>query len=91
MTAFSSLSGQSLADTIVPTVVAATSGVVAYLVLTSIYRKVIGKGNPNLINKSIKKDTAKVADSFDIEDLPDKVAYCRCWRSKKVRCILLCS
>lgn len=85
MAGFSSLSGSSIAETIVPTVVAATSGVVAYLVLTSLYRKVISKGNPDVINKSIEKETAKIAHSFDIEDLPDKVAYCRCWRSKKVR------
>ena len=85
MAGFSSLSGGSLSETILPTVVAATGGVVAYLVLTSIYQKVISRGNPNTINKTIDKTTAKVAHSFDIEDLPDKVAYCRCWRSKKVR------
>ena len=85
MAGFSSLSGSSIGDTVLPTVVAITGGVVAYLVLTSIYRKVICGGNPNLINKSIEKDTAKVAHSFDIEELPDKVAFCRCWRSKKVR------
>ena len=85
MTAFSSLNGASVADTVVPTVVAITGGVVAYLVLTSVFRKVVSKGNPNTINKSVKKDTAKVVDCFDIEDLPDKVSYCRCWRSKKVR------
>ena len=85
MAGFSSLSSASLADTVIPTAVAITGGVVAYLVLTSIYRKVLSGGNPNLINKSIEKEKAKVANSFDIEDLPDKVAYCRCWRSSKVR------
>ncbi|CAB3377446.1 Hypothetical predicted protein [Cloeon dipterum] len=37
-----------------------------------------GKVNPN-----IKKDVAKVVDSVDIEDITEKAAFCRCWRSKK--------
>ncbi len=83
MTAFSSLTDGNLAEKIIPAVVAATSGVIAYLVLNAIYHKTRGSGNPDSINKSIEKDKAKVAHSFDIEDLPDKVAFCRCWKSKK--------
>ena len=42
------------------------------------------------INRKVKKDEAKVVNSFDIEDLAKdakdgKIAYCRCWKSKKVR------
>lgn len=36
------------------------------------------------INPGIKKDVAKVVDTVDIEDITDKAAFCRCWRSKKV-------
>lgn len=35
------------------------------------------------VNPDIKKDVAKVVDTVNIEDLGDKTAYCRCWRSKK--------
>nr|QIA61852.1 CDGSH iron-sulfur domain-containing protein 2A-like protein [Halichondria panicea] len=35
------------------------------------------------INKKIRKDEPKVADTFDIEDLGDKVSLCRCWKSAK--------
>lgn len=35
------------------------------------------------INPSIRKAEAKVVDAFDIEDIQDKAAFCRCWRSKK--------
>ena len=92
MTAFSSLSDDSVAGTIVPTVVAITSGVVAYLVLSSIYRKKTGKGRPGgPINQKIDKDKAKVVHCFDIEDLPNNVSYCRCWKSKKVRVLFYTS
>ena len=36
------------------------------------------------MNPDIKKNVAKVVDSFDVEDIADKSAFCRCWRSKKV-------
>ncbi|XP_064094517.1 CDGSH iron-sulfur domain-containing protein 1-like [Macrobrachium nipponense] len=35
------------------------------------------------VNLSIRKEDAKVVDSFDIEDLGNKAVFCRCWRSKK--------
>lgn len=36
-----------------------------------------------VINPTIRKDIAKVVDSFDVEDIGEKAAFCRCWRSKK--------
>nr|CAG4645279.1 EOG090X0JRY [Leptodora kindtii] len=36
-----------------------------------------------MVNLEVKKDMAKVVDSFDIEDVGDKAVYCRCWRSAK--------
>ncbi|XP_038651601.1 CDGSH iron-sulfur domain-containing protein 1-like isoform X2 [Scyliorhinus canicula] len=40
-------------------------------------------GKNGRVNKVINKDVAQVVDSFDIEDLGDKTAFCRCWRSDK--------
>ena len=39
--------------------------------------------NAGQVNLSVAKDKAKVVDVVDIEDLDDKNAFCRCWRSKK--------
>nr|CAG4647574.1 EOG090X0JRY [Megafenestra aurita] len=36
----------------------------------------------NLVNLTLKKDEAKVVDTFDIEEIGDKKVFCRCWRSK---------
>ena len=41
--------------------------------------------NPK-VNFTVEKDNPKVATMVDIEDLGEKAAYCRCWRSKKVSC-----
>lgn len=35
------------------------------------------------MNLSVKKDSPKVADIVDIEEIGDKKVFCRCWRSKK--------
>ncbi|KAK3091058.1 hypothetical protein FSP39_016811 [Pinctada imbricata] len=35
------------------------------------------------VNLKVMKETGKVVNMVDIEDLGDKVSYCRCWRSKK--------
>ncbi|XP_022318073.1 CDGSH iron-sulfur domain-containing protein 2-like [Crassostrea virginica] len=35
------------------------------------------------VNLKIQKEAPKVVNMVDIEDLGDKVTYCRCWRSKK--------
>ncbi|GAB1608022.1 CDGSH iron-sulfur domain-containing protein 2 homolog B-like [Argonauta hians] len=40
-----------------------------------------GGGGLCKVNLSIKKDCDKVVEMVDIEDLGDKVVYCRCWRS----------
>ena len=69
--------------------------ILLYLVLSpflNVLTRAPKKTRPT-INRKVKKDEAKVVDSFDIEDLAKdakdakdgKVAYCRCWKSKKVR------
>lgn len=37
-----------------------------------------------IINPSIHKENAKHVDVVNIEDIGDKAAFCRCWRSAKV-------
>ena len=43
-----------------------------------------GQEKKTLVNLRIQKESPKVANIVDVEDLGDKVAYCRCWRSRKV-------
>ncbi|ELU15618.1 hypothetical protein CAPTEDRAFT_148927, partial [Capitella teleta] len=39
---------------------------------------------PPICNPAIKKESPKVADLVEIEDLAkEKISYCRCWRSSK--------
>ncbi|KAH9514473.1 hypothetical protein Btru_025345 [Bulinus truncatus] len=35
------------------------------------------------VNFHLQKEDSKVVTQMDIEDLGDKIAFCRCWRSKK--------
>lgn len=56
----------------------------AYLTYTTSKRSASGGASGGgQINPGVKKDTAKVVDSFDMEDLGKKAVFCRCWRSKK--------
>lgn len=34
------------------------------------------------VNRSIRMAEAKVVDMIDIEDIAEKAAFCRCWKSK---------
>lgn len=46
----------------------------------------------SLINLKIQKENPKVVNEINIEDLClTKAAYCRCWRSKTVRILFLCT
>ncbi|EEZ97533.1 CDGSH iron-sulfur domain-containing protein 2 homolog [Tribolium castaneum] len=49
------------------------------------YRAFCPHGRPPasaLINKSVLKSNPKVVDTVDIEDISEKAAFCRCWKSK---------
>ncbi|XP_043284725.1 CDGSH iron-sulfur domain-containing protein 2 homolog [Venturia canescens] len=35
----------------------------------------------NIVNPKIKKESAKVVDTIDVEDITEKAVFCRCWRS----------
>lgn len=44
-----------------------------------------GRPRPNgRCNLAHRLNEAKVVDSVDIEDIADKAAFCRCWKSKNV-------
>lgn len=44
-----------------------------------------GRPKPNgRCNSSVRLNEPKVVDSIDIEDIADKAAFCRCWKSKNV-------
>ncbi|XP_034934178.1 CDGSH iron-sulfur domain-containing protein 2 homolog [Chelonus insularis] len=34
------------------------------------------------INYKIKKDSKKVVDTVDVEDIAEKAVFCRCWKSE---------
>jgi hypothetical protein len=46
------------------------------------------KPSKPVVNPDIQKENAKVVDAFDVEDISEKAVFCRCWRSKKVRCLV---
>lgn len=39
------------------------------------------------VNRSVRLAEAKVVDMIDIEDIAEKAAFCRCWKSKNVSSI----
>ncbi|ESO93405.1 hypothetical protein LOTGIDRAFT_216266 [Lottia gigantea] len=59
-------------------------GTVSLLVYVTLqaFRQKSPKPSP-LVNLKVQKESSKVVNMVDIEDLGDKVCYCRCWRSKK--------
>lgn len=61
-----------------PTALAAGAVYTAYLAFCSRARK-DGSGRTN---KSIQLSNPKVVDTIDVEDISEKAAFCRCWKSK---------
>lgn len=64
-----------------PTAVVAGLGYMSYLSFCPEARKC---AKITRVNKSIRLEDAKVADFVDIEDIAEKAAFCRCWKSKNV-------
>ena len=64
-----------------PTAAAAGLGYTFYLAFCPEARP---KPKPGHVNASIRKTEAKVADFVDVEDIAEKAAFCRCWKSKNV-------
>merc|ERR1712168_410383 len=59
--------------------------VTSYLVANIVVPKLskAKKDTTGCCNYMIKKDEAKVVDTYDVEDISDKAVFCRCWKSKK--------
>lgn len=57
-------------------------GYAVYLTLKS--RSDAQNGGKSCVNQCVRKDADKVVDSLDVEDLPNKAVFCRCWKSEKV-------
>lgn len=81
---FSLLTVRDWLSLIPPTACVAGFGYVSYLAFCPHARSAVKLVR---VNKSIRLEDAKVADFVDIEDIADKAAFCRCWKSKNV-CIL---
>ncbi|XP_055315601.1 CDGSH iron-sulfur domain-containing protein 2 homolog [Sitodiplosis mosellana] len=62
-----------------PTAAVAGLGYVSYLAFCPEARKSTKVAR---VNKLIRLEDAKVADFVDIEDIAEKAAFCRCWKSK---------
>ena len=59
--------------------------VLFYLVFAPFFNFMTRKRKPRpRVNRKQKMTENKVVDAFDIEDLGDKAAFCRCWKSSKV-------
>lgn len=65
-----------------PTAAVAGFGYMSYLAFCPEARKGTKTAR---VNTSIRLEDAKVADFVDIEDIAEKAAFCRCWKSKNVR------
>ncbi|XP_014103497.1 CDGSH iron-sulfur domain-containing protein 2 homolog [Bactrocera oleae] len=63
-----------------PTAVVAGLGYVSYLAFCPAARK--GCSGSGRCNQSIRKSEAKVVDMIDIENIAEKAAFCRCWKTK---------
>jgi len=65
---------------VVPWVTAAAALAYGIYVTIELKRERAASGQ---VNRSVKKDTAKVVDTVDLEEVGDKKVFCRCWKSKK--------
>ncbi|XP_055385161.1 CDGSH iron-sulfur domain-containing protein 2 homolog [Condylostylus longicornis] len=62
-----------------PTAVVAGIGYMSYLAFCP---KARPQCKPGTCNQKIKKSVDKVVDMVDIEDISEKAAFCRCWKTK---------
>nr|CAG4636685.1 EOG090X0JRY [Eubosmina coregoni] len=61
----------------------AGAGFLAYDKIITLTKSQIKSPVNTCVNMKIKKDSEKVVDIFDVEDIGDKAVYCRCWKSEK--------
>ncbi|XP_017482550.1 PREDICTED: CDGSH iron-sulfur domain-containing protein 2 homolog [Rhagoletis zephyria] len=63
-----------------PTAAIAGLGYMSYLAFCPVARK--DCAGAARCNQSIRKSEAKVVDMIDIENIAEKAAFCRCWKTK---------
>lgn len=64
--------------------VVAGLGYTAYLAYCPAARASCAAKNSGRCNNHIRKNEPKVVDMIDVEDIAEKAAFCRCWKTKNV-------
>ncbi|KAH8272075.1 hypothetical protein KR026_002442 [Drosophila bipectinata] len=67
-----------------PTVVVAGIGYTGYLAFCPAAQARCSAVKSGRCNNQIRKHEPKVVDTIDVEDIAEKAAFCRCWKSKNV-------
>ena len=62
---------------------AGTVGLIAYITVNAFKPKEPKVEKKPTVNPKIQKEVDKVVNVVDIEEIGEKVSYCRCWRSKR--------
>lgn len=62
----------------------AGAGYTAYLAFCPVAREGCASKNNGRCNQKIRKNEPKVVDMIDVEDIAEKAAFCRCWKTKNV-------
>ncbi|XP_016936468.4 CDGSH iron-sulfur domain-containing protein 2 homolog [Drosophila suzukii] len=65
-----------------PTVVVAGIGYTSYLAFCPAARANCAAKSSGRCNNQIRKHEPKVVDMIDVEDIAEKAAFCRCWKTK---------
>ncbi|XP_017088680.1 CDGSH iron-sulfur domain-containing protein 2 homolog [Drosophila bipectinata] len=65
-----------------PTVVVAGIGYTGYLAFCPAAQARCSAVKSGRCNNQIRKHEPKVVDTIDVEDIAEKAAFCRCWKSK---------
>ncbi|CRL06991.1 CLUMA_CG020012, isoform A [Clunio marinus] len=65
-----------------PTALTAGLVYVSYLALCPASPCRSGARSNKRVNQKVRLNEAKVVDMIDIEDISEKAAFCRCWKSK---------
>jgi len=64
--------------------VVAGIGYTSYLAFCPAARANCAAKSSGRCNNQIRKHEPKVVDMIDVEDIAEKAAFCRCWKTKNV-------
>lgn len=65
-----------------PTAVVFGFGYITYKAFCPVAHGCVKRSGGDRCNQSVRKHEAKVVDMVNIEDIADKAAFCRCWKTK---------